>query len=377
MEVIPRSLVKTINKNQKEGFINLIYGPRQVGKTVLLHQLTEKAEDKEMAWFNGDTREDQEALSQTSEVTLSKLVDKRDVVVIDEAQRIPNIGLSLKILIDKFPGKKFYVTGSSSLMLSRGIQEALTGRNLTYRLYPLSTQELTRDIAEYKKISLLNEQLILGGYPYLTHLSGFREKERYLTLLINDYLFKDLFYLENINRPEAVRKLATLLAFQIGSEVSFNELANSLNISVKTVIRYVSLLKKAFIVFEVGAFSKNLRKEVSKSKKYYFWDLGIRNALTGQFQKLDARADIGRLWENFLAVERKKKHHYQQVMCQYFFWRTYQKAEIDWVEVRENQIFPYEFKWSKSKVRTPKAFKEAYGREVTAVNKENYLDFIL
>lgn len=375
--MILRSLVKTINKNQKPGFINLIYGPRQVGKTVLLHQLTEEIEDKDMVWLNGDTREAQEALSQTSEITLSRLVNKKEVVVIDEAQRIPNIGLSLKILIDKFPRKTFYVTGSSSLMLSRGVQEALTGRNLTYHLYPLSTQELTQELPEYKKKALLGEQLILGGYPYLTHLSGSEEKKRYLTSVIDDYLFKDLFYLKNINRPEAVRKLATLLAFQTGSEVSFNELANSLNISVKTVIGYVSLLKKAFIIFEIGAFSKNLRKEVTKSKKYYFWDLGIRNALTGQFQELDARADVGQLWENFLAVERKKKHHYQQIMCQYYFWRTYQKAEIDWIEVRRDKIFPYEFRWGKSKLRTPKAFKQAYGSEVKAVNKDNYLDFVL
>lgn len=377
VEMIPRSLAKTVKKNQKPGLINLIYGPRQVGKTVLLHQLTQKTKDKDMIWFNGDTREAQQALSQTSEVALSKLVGGKKVVVIDEAQRVSNIGLSSKILVDKFPHKTFYVTGSSSLMLSRGVQEALTGRNLTYRLYPLSTRELTRDLPEYKKKSFLDEQLILGGYPYLTHLSTSSEKERYLTSLIDDYLFKDLFYLENINRPEAVRKLATLLAFQIGSEVSFNELANSLNISVKTVIRYVGLLKKAFIIFEIGAFSRNLRKEVTESKKYYFWDLGIRNALTGQFQELDARTDVGQLWENFLAVERKKKHHYRQRMRQYYFWRTYQKAELDWIEVKEDQIFPYEFKWSKSRVKTPKAFKEAYREEAKVVNKENYLDFVL
>ncbi len=374
--MIKRDLVNTIKDNQKHGFINLIYGPRRVGKTVLLHQLTEDTKRESELWFNGDTSETQRALSDPSEVKLTNLIKEKQIILVDEAQRIKNIGLSLKILVDKFPKRTYYVTGSSSLILSRGIQEALTGRNFKYKLYPLSTSELTRNIESYKKPGLVEDQLIYGGYPYLTHLNKNEKKQKYLESIIEDYLFKDIFYLKNIDRPDAVRKLTVLLAFQIGKEVSFNELANSLSISVKTVMRYVDLLKKAFVIFELGAFSKNLRNEVVKPKKYYFWDLGIRNGLIGQYQSLDVRTDIGELWENFLAVERKKKNHYQQRRKKYYFWRTYQQAEIDWIEVYQNRISAYEFKWKKSKVKTPKAFKQNYRQEVEVVNKNNYLEFV-
>lgn len=375
--MITRDLVNTIKNNQREGFINIIYGPRRVGKTVLLNQLTADANQENEIWFNGDTTETQKVLSNPSEVKLTNLVKDKQIVLVDEAQRIKNIGLSLKILIDKFPQKTYYVTGSSSLMLSRGIQEALTGRNFKYKLYPLSTNELTRNIEDYKKPSLLEDQLIYGGYPYLTHLNRDGDKQEYLESITADYLFKDIFYLKNIDRPDAVKKLAVLLAFQIGKEVSYNELANNLSISVKTVMRYIDLLKKAFVIFELGAFSKNLRNEVVKAKKYYFWDLGIRNGLIGQYQSLDARTDVGQLWENFLAVERKKKNHYQQTNKKYYFWRTYQQAEVDWIEVYQNKISAYEFKWQKKQAKTPKVFQENYHQEVRVINKNNYLDFIV
>lgn len=377
MDMITRTLIKTIKKHQKKGFINLIYGPRRVGKTVLLHQLTASSlSKKQTIWFNGDTREARESLSDTSEIHLKKLAGKNKTIIVDEAQRIPNIGLSLKILIDLYPEKTFYVSGSSSLELSRGLQEPLTGRTQKYRLFPLSTRELSAGLSDYQLSALLDEQLIFGAYPYLQQLNSAEDKKTYLHSIVNDYLFRDIFLLKNFDQPENIQKLASLLAFQIGSEVSLNELACILKIDVKTVSRYISLLKQSFVIFEISSFAGNLRKTIAKSKKYYFWDLGIRNALTSQFMSLDARTDIGSLWENFLAVERLKKDEYLHRQVQYYFWRNYQKAEIDWIETRENKLKAFEFKWQATKKQTPKAFYKKYKQKALVINKNNYLDFV-
>jgi len=373
--MIPRTLVKTIINNLKPGFINIIYGPGRVGKTVLLRQLANVINEPEV-WFDGDQQETRDALSNTSLVILKKLVNHSKIIFIDEAQRIPNIGLSLKILIDNFPEKKFFVTGSSSLMLSHGIQETLTGRTIKYKLYPFSTTELTANLKQHQKASLLEEQLIFGAYPELQKLGKPKEKKSYLKSIVEDYLFRDVLLLKDVGSPENLRKLTTLLAFQIGSEASLNELANNLGIDIKTVKRYLSLLKQSFVIFELGAFAKNLRKEVVKSKKYYFWDLGIRNTLIDQFLPLDSRTDIGQLWENFLAVERLKKQEYQTNQLQYYFWRTYEQAEIDWIESSEGKLSAYEFKWKASKPHTPKAFKENYKTKAKQISRENYLKFI-
>lgn len=373
--MIQRILTKTIFENYKPGFIQLIYGPRRVGKTVLLKQIADKIKLPGV-WFDGDQQETRDALSSTSLIILKKLVDHSEVVFIDEAQRIPNIGLSLKILIDTYPRKKFFVTGSSSLTISQGIRESLTGRNLKYKLYPLSTKELTSSLSDHEKAFLLESQLLFGGYPYLQQLNDPKEKRDYLKSITEDYLFRDVVLLKDVSFPENLRRLCILLAFQIGSEVSYNELANNLNIDVKTVIRYLSLLKLSFVIFEVGSYAKNLRKEVAKNKKYYFWDLGIRNALIDQFHPLDIRTDVGSLWENFLAVERLKKHEYARDLIKYFFWRTYDQAEIDWIEESEGQLAAYEFKVKNGNKKTPKAFIETYKKTVQIISKENYLDFI-
>ncbi|MBU1110152.1 ATP-binding protein [Patescibacteria group bacterium] len=375
--MIPRTLVKTITDSYKLGFITIIYGPRRVGKTVLLKQLVGKVGAEDILWLDGDTQEARDSLSTTSQTALNKLVAKSQVVVVDEAQRIENIGLSLKILIDSFPEKKIIVSGSSSLMLARGIQESLTGRAVKYRLYPLSTGELTQNLKDYQKPQILEEQLRFGGYPYLQQLSIARDKQAYLKSIVSDYLFRDVLLLKDISSPETLKKLAILLAFQIGSEVSLNELATNLGIDIKTVKRYLALLEQSFVIFELGAFSRNLRKEVVKSKKYFFWDLGIRNALTDQFLPLDSRTDVGQLWENFLVVERMKKHEYEREQAQCYFWRTYEQAEIDWIEIVGNEISAYEFKWKQQKARTPKAFRETYGKSLEIVSKENYLEFVM
>jgi uncharacterized protein len=376
--MITRTLKKTIVKGLKPGFINIIYGPRRVGKTTLLKQITQDISAKDILWLNGDTQETRDILSNTSEAILSDLVKNSSTVVIDEAQRVKNIGLSLKILIDKYPKKTFYISGSSSIMLSRGIKESLTGRNLTYKLYPLSTEELSVDIPNHQKSSLIEQQLIYGGYPYLTHTSNSKEKQEYLKSIINDYLFKDVLELKSIEHPDNLKKLATLLAFQIGSQVSYNELANTLNLDVKTIIKYISYLKQSYIIFELSSFSRNLRSELSKSKKYYFWDLGIRNSLTGLFQTLDSRADTGHLLENFLVLERLKKQHYQRQETNNYFWRTYTKAEIDWIEVEGNKLSAFEFKWSfKKEAKVPKEWSDTYPNATfESITQKNYLPFI-
>ncbi|MEK9169627.1 MAG: ATP-binding protein [Patescibacteria group bacterium] len=374
--MIHRTLAKTILGGRKAGFITIIYGPRRVGKTFLLKEIQKKFPEQKTLLLNGDTQESRDLLNTTSLTRLSETVKNYSSIIIDEAQRIPSISLVLKILIDNFPEKNIIITGSTSLRLSRGVSETLTGRTIKYYLYPLSTVELTAEKTNIEKQYFLPEQLIYGGYPYIKDLSSVEDKKRYLISIIDDYLFQDILDLKEVAVTDNLRKLATLLAYQIGQEVSFNELSLSLKIDVKTVIRYIDLLKQGFIVFEVGAFSKNLRKEVVKNKKYYFWDLGIRNALLGLFTPLEARGDIGFLWENFLAVERTKKVHYENKIVQTYFWRTYDNAEIDWIELEGQKISAYEFKWRSEKGKTPKSFFENYKEKVTIINKNNYLNFI-
>lgn len=373
--MIERQLKKIILSRHKDGFIDIIYGPRRVGKTVLLQQLTEHLPKSGTIWLNGDDEDARIALSTTSQAKIAKVIKNYQTVVIDEAQRIENIGLVLKIMIDNYPTKWIYASGSSSLALAHGIEEPLTGRYQEYHLYPLSTAELGSELQPYQLPTLLPNQLLFGGYPYLEQLHSDVEKQEYLRMIVKSYLFRDLLLLKNIGRPEVLRKLATLLAFQVGSIVSLNELANNLGIDVKTVGNYINLLKQGFIIFELGSYSTNLRKEIAKSKKYYFWDLGIRNSLIGQFTELDLRDDKGQLWENFLAIERIKKNGYARKQLNYFFWRNYEQAEVDWLEQSGNKLSAYEFKYNNI-AKTPKAFKDAYATDVQTINRDNYLEFI-
>lgn len=372
-----RTLTQVILKSFKNGFVTVVYGARRVGKTVLLEQIRAAFHNEDILIFNGDTAESIQALSSTSEVQLSSLVKNHEVIFIDEAQRIPNISLALKIIIDKFPEKKIVVTGSSSLQLARGAQENLTGRNTTFALFPLSSVELLDGEPAFKAPAFLETQLVFGGYPLVHTLGGSEERKRYLAGIVEDYLLRDVLMLERLDHPEQLKKLAVLLAFQIGNEVSLNELANTLNLSVKTVARYLDLLEKSFIVFRLDAYSRNQRKEVGKSKKYYFYDLGIRNALVTQFQPLSERVDVGALWENFLIVERKKKHAYAQRMVTQHFWRNYAGAEIDIVEVADGVLSAFECKWGAGSARPPKAFVGAYpDAAFQVINRENYFGFV-
>ncbi|MEK7586870.1 MAG: ATP-binding protein [Patescibacteria group bacterium] len=373
-----RVLKNTIISGFKNGFASIIYGARRVGKTVLLEQIKQSLNEEKILFFNGDTQESVDALNNSSEIKLSSLVENYNTIFIDEAQKIPNITLAVKIILDKFPTKKIIITGSSSLQLISGAKENLTGRNYSFNLYPLSTFELSQDLPKYKIFALLDDQLVFGGYPFIYSLGIKEEKEKYLLQIIEDYLFKDILLLEKLDHPEAFKKLAVLLAFQIGNEVSLNELANNLNISVKTVFRYLDLLEKSFVIFHLDAYSTNLRNEVNKNKKYYFYDLGIRNGLVKQFQQISGRVDVGHLWENFLIIERMKKLEYAGKIFRHFFWRNYSGAEVDLIEIDDSNVMSaFEFKWQKNKAKTPKNFKDNYKIETKVINHENYLDFIL
>ncbi len=374
---IARTLADVILQSMRPGFVNILYGPRQIGKTVLLGQITAQLSKEKILAVNGDTEEGRTLLSTTSEVKLAQTMKNYTILCIDEAQRISNIGLSLKIIIDRFPSTKIMVTGSSSLDLAKGIKENLTGRNKVFLLYPLATGERAGNLGVHHIPSLLEEQLIYGGYPYVQSLAAAKEKQEYLAGIVEDYLFRDIVWLEKIENPDVLRKLSTVLAFQIGSEVSLNELSRTLGIDVKTVARYLALLEKSFVIVPIGAYAKNLRNEISKSKKYYFFDLGIRNALTSQFLPLDRRTDIGALWENFLFIERMKERHYARTVAQYYFWRTYEGAEVDMVElIAAEKLRAFEFKWGLRTWKAPTQFTSAYDADIQIITKDNYLDFV-
>jgi len=374
--MITRELKQTILAKQKPGFINIIYGQRRVGKTVLLRQIEAEFPQSFCLYLNGDTQEGRDLLSTTSQTKLTQLVKNHDLIMIDEAQRVSNIGLSLKILIDSFPKKRYFVTGSSSLSLAQGTKETLTGRTQSYLLYPFSWRELAPAVMPGGERVMLEELLIHGSYPYLQQLAKPSEKEEYLGSLVDDYLFKDVLYLGKLRLPENLKKLAVLLAFQIGSEVSLNELSRTLGIDIKTVQSYLTFLKLSFVIYELPSYSGNLRQEVTKSKKYYFWDLGIRNALINQFSEFQLRPDKGALWENWLVSERLKLLESDNNQKQLFFWRNYAQAEIDWLEITGSKISAYEFKWHGRKAHTPRDFEQAYKTKVNLVSSANFQEFL-
>jgi predicted AAA+ superfamily ATPase len=299
--------------------------------------------------------------------------------VLDEAQYIPNIGIGIKILVDQVPNLKVIATGSSSFDLANQIGEPLTGRKTTLTLYPIAQLELLSQYNNYDLKEKLEEYLVFGGYPQVLTAKTREEKIRILEELVNSYIFKDILALQQLKGSKILLDLLKLLAFQVGNEVSMNELATNLAIDVKTVGRYLDLLEKAFIVFRLNAFSRNLRSEVTSKSKYFFFDNGIRNAVISQFNKLDSRNDIGSLWENFIMVERMKKRSYKHIHGYSYFWRTYEQREIDLIEEREGKLFPYEFKWTtKNEVLPPKEWMLAYpqSESFSVINPNNYLEFI-
>ncbi|MCS6956388.1 MAG: ATP-binding protein, partial [Patescibacteria group bacterium] len=353
---------------------------RRTGKTFLLEKLIKDSlfKKEKIAFLKGDQKIIKDVFSSTNPQMMIDFIGKdTKMLVIDEAQKIENIGENLKILIDEFPYLKIIASGSASFELTSQLGEPLTGRKKTLLLYPISVSEIvnTKNQAYYQ--SIFEQHLIYGGYPEIFLKSSIKEKKEYLKNLVDDYLFRDILMLEQIKNSKKLRDLLSLLAFQIGKEVSLNELGNNLDLHKDTVARYLDLMKKSFIIFNIRGFSRNLRKEIYKTSRWYFYDNGIRNALINNFNPINLRNDVGELWENYIITERLKKQQYQEIFSNNYFWRTYDQKEIDWIEEREGKIFGYEIKWQLKNKKPPRIFLETYPNSTfQIINKTNFFSFI-
>lgn len=360
----------------KPGKVLVIYGPRRVGKTTLLKEFLDKT-GKKYKLDSGDNVKTQETMRSQDFDRILPYAAGYELIAIDEAQQIPNIGMGLKILVDQVPDICVIATGSSSFDLAQKTGEPLTGRKRTIILYPFSQAELLAKFNRHELKEKLEEFMVFGLYPEVLLAKNRAEKIIALEEITNSYLLKDAFSLENIKSPKQLLDLLKLIAFQIGREVSLNELATQIRLDVKTVGRYLDILEQTFVLKRVGGFSRNLRKEIAKKAKYYFLDNGVRNAVISQFNLLEDRNDAGELFENFMIAERLKYKEYHSVLGSIYFWRTYDQKEIDYIEEREGKLFAFEFKWA-GDAKLPKEFLGAYpNAEFKTINKENYLDFIL
>lgn len=370
-----RQLLPEIERQLFKGKAIIVYGARQVGKTTLVQALLAK-HGADSLYLNCDEPDIRARLTDTTSTRLRQLVGKRSLVVIDEAQRVPNIGLTLKLLTDQFPGQQVVATGSSSLDLANTISEPLTGRKFEFHLHPLSLQELATVHSPLEIERLLEHYLVTGLYPEIVcHPT---EAERRLDELSSSYLYKDILQYQHLRRPELLEKLLVALALQIGSEASFSELAKLLCVTKETVATYVRLLEQAFVIFSLRPFSRNKRNELVKMRKIYFYDLGIRNALIRNFNPLSLRQDTGALWENFLILERLKYNQARKRNPATYFWRTHQQQEIDYLEEQNGQLAAFEFTWTRlGKKRIPQPFFDAYpGSSGEIISRQNALEFL-
>ncbi len=374
-EIAPIMLSRLTGTPRK---IVILYGQRQVGKTTLAQYIFGQMKDKKVLQVNADFNPHVEVFSSRDPGKLRLFVAGFDYLFIDEAQRIPDIGINLKILHDNFPDLRILVTGSSSLDLANRIHEPLTGRTWTFQLHPFSAGELVQQNNALAYHSRLEEWLLFGSYPGVLELENRRDKAGFLSELSQAYLYKDVLEMGGIRQSGKLRDLLRLLSFQIGSEVSFNELGRQLGLDTATVQRYIDLLEKAFVIKMIGGFNRNLRKEISKRQKVYFLDLGIRNALIDKFNPISLREDGCALWENFLFVERLKLLDNRQVRANQFFWRLQTGAKIDYVEELEGRPTGFEFKFNDKIAKVPPAWEENYpGAGFHTINRSNWLPFLL
>ncbi len=378
MQHIKRYYTKKLTRHLLPNKVLVIYGPRQVGKTTMVNKFL-KNYPKKVYQSTGDNADLKKILESSSFSKILPFFKNYDLIVIDEAQKINNVGQGLKILVDQIKNIKIIATGSSSFDLSNKIGEPLVGRQRIITLFPLSALELSENYGQIYMLENLKNLLVFGSYPEVITAESFNQKKEILTLIRDSYLFKDILELENIKNSQKIFDLLRLIAFQIGHEVSLQELGTSLGMSKNTVERYLDLLEKAFVIKRVFGFSRNLRKEITKTSRFYFLDNGIRNAVIGNFNGLNNRDDIGQLWENYLFIERMKKREYKNIYASQYFWRTYDRKEIDLVEERDGKLFGYEFKWNtKKKIKAPKSWLESYSNaEFKVITPENYLNFIL
>lgn len=374
---IPRTLEQIIIKQLKsQGKGIIIFGPRQIGKTTLAQNIIKSLSLRTLQ-VDGDMSQYADVFSSQDLSKLKSMVAGYKLLFIDEAQRIDKIGINIKLLRDHVPNLKIIATGSSSLDLASSAKESLVGRVWNYTLYPISFLELRSLLNSYELNQRLEECLIFGSYPNVFSLESLEVKKEYLQNVVDAYLYKDVLELLGIKNSRKIRDLLKLLAFQIGNEVSLTELGNQLDMSKDTVGRYIDLLEQSFVVFRLSGFSRNLRKEVRKMDKIYFYDLGIRNAIINNFNYLKDRNDGGVLWENFLIIERIKKNSYTKLFSNSYFWRTHTGAELDLVEEREGKLFGFEFKFNNKKPKAPKSWFATYtNSSFEFVNLDNYLKFI-
>ena len=375
--MIQRKLIDKLLKACFQNKVIILLGARQVGKTSLLKELV-KQMNKSSIWLNADESDVLEAFSAaTTSTQLIQLIgQKNQLVIIDEAQQIPDIGRKLKLIFDNKPEIQIIATGSSAFDLQNNTAEPLTGRKKTFYLFPISYQETIQHTSSLEAKRLLDTRLVYGFYPEVVNNPG-NEKE-ILIEIAQSYLYKDILQLDNIRKPSHIEKLLRAIAFQVGSEVSHNELAQTIgNIDTETVEKYLDLLEKAFVIYKLPAFNRNLRNEIKKGKKYYFYDNGIRNVLISNFTLPEMRQDKGALWENFLISERLKHNSYSGRFVNSYFWRTHDRAEIDYIEESEGILDVFEFKWKDQKVRFPASFLQAYPNHQTAVvNRKEFETFI-
>jgi hypothetical protein len=374
--MILRTLTAVLKERIYQGKALILLGARQIGKTTLVRDLIAQTPDEKALYINCDEQNSRVSLTEPSLANLRRIIGDAMLVVIDEAQRVPNAGLTLKLITDNFPHVQLIVTGSSSLDLASRVNEPLTGRKFEYQMFPVSFPELVKHAGYIEAAGQLEQRMLFGMYPEI--ITKPQQAELLLRNLANSYLYKDLFNLQGVRKPDLLEKLVLALAFQIGSEVSYSELANKLQVSKDTVVNYIDLLEKAFVVFRLAPFSRNLRNEITTSRKLYFFDTGIRNAVIDNFQPLSLRQDVGPLWENFAIVERLKVNSYAERFRRHYFWRTHAQQEVDYLEETGGKLFAYEFKWNaKSKGKIPKTFKDAYpDTESLLVTPANFMDFL-
>jgi predicted AAA+ superfamily ATPase len=379
----PQQHLQTLLHLLVPGKVIVLYGARRVGKTTLIKKFIEQylqknpAEVNRVLLLNGDDIVARQYLESQSIQKLKDLVGNHTLVVIDEAQYVEKIGLNLKLMVDSLPNIKIIATGASSFDLARDIGEPLTGRKQVLRLFPLAQMEISQIEKRHETEANLEARLLYGSYPEVVTLSGNVQRQEYLRELVSSYLMKDILALEDVRHSNKLVQLLQLLAFQIGKEASINELGTQLGMSKNTVERYLDLLEKVFVIYSVNGFSRNLRKEISKGRRYYFYDNGVRNAVIGNFNPPTLRNDVGEMWENYVISERMKRQEYLREFTRFYFWRTYDQKEIDLIEERQGKLFGYEMKWQKQTAKPPKDWQASYPEaSFQTIHRENYLDFI-
>lgn len=375
--MIKRSLYNTISSKIGKGKAIILIGARQVGKSTLFDMLIKEFENPVLS-LNCDDPVVRDTLKSISTPELKLLIGSHKIITIDEAQRVEDIGLTIKRIVDNYPDVQVMVTGSSSLGLHAKINEPLTGRKFEYEMYPISTAEIYETYGLIATRQMLESRLIYGSYPdVIVHPSDAKE---ILANLSDSYLYKDILEMDSVRKPELLRKILVALALQIGSEVSYNELASTVGSDTKTVERYIDLLEKCFVIFRLQGLSRNLRNELKKTKKIFFYDAGIRNAIINNFAPVSLRSDMGALWENFFIMERIKRNSYSNIRANYYFWRTSDQKEIDFIEESDGEFTIYEMKWNprNKNAKFPKAFLDAYPcKSSDVVTPENYLRFLV